>query len=312
VTVSAGRFSLHREDGSMRPGWAVAVFALMVAAGTGFEHALGSLTLGRNFWFRVQFGDPPAAMVLCGRAAWALGATWLACRMVHWPIGDAYLRDGRWLARTLQGVALGAVMLAFVSLVPVASGHERFRLSEDDWPEIAATFFWGGLACVGIAMSEELWMRGYALRQLHRAMGRWGAALATGIWFGLLHGTNPHATRLAVANIALIGIWLALTVYRTGSMWMAVGFHFSWDLLECAFWGEPLSGNPGRASVLVPLTPGDALWTGGDFGPEAGLPNTVMLGALILLFALWPSQRRGRPDHRPPGYDAAAAEGGGR
>src|SRR5262249_44439971 len=129
---------------------------------------------------------------------------------------------------------------------------------------------------------------GYALRQLHRAVGRWGAAAGTGVWFGLLHSFNDHVTGLAVANIILVGFWLALTVQRTGSVWLAVGVHFAWDLAQASVWGEPVSGFPGRASILVRATPGDALWTGGRFGPEAGLPNTVLLVALALLFALWP------------------------
>jgi len=295
VTLSAGRFTLHRKDGSIRPGWAVFVFALIVGAGAGLERVLGGLTLGWDFWFRVRFGDPSLAVALFGRAAWAVVATWLACRMVHWPMGDAYLRDARWWRRVLQGMGLGVVMLAFVSLAPVAFGHQQFRASKDGLFELAATFFWGALACVWIALSEELWTRGYALRQLHRAVGNWGAAVGTGLWFGLMHGANPGATWLAIFNVALVGVWLALTVYRTGSMWLAIGFHFTWDFLELFFWGEPLSGGPGRASIFVRLPSNADLWTGGEFGPEAGLPNTVMLSALILLFALWPKRR-----HLPP------------
>jgi membrane protease YdiL (CAAX protease family) len=178
-----------------------------------------------------------------------------------------------------------------VSLVPVASGHQQLRASKDGPFEIAATFFWGGLACAWIAVSEELWARGFVLRQLSRARGRWRAAAGTGLAFGLMHWGNLGATWLAVFNVALVGVWLAFTVFRTGSMWMAVGFHFIWDLLQFAFWGEPLSGAAGRASVFTRLPSADALWTGGDFGPEAGLPNTVMMAALILLFALWPERR---------------------
>lgn len=290
MTVSAGRFSIHREDGSMRPGWAILIFALIVGAGSGAERLLGILTMGRDFWFRVRFGDPALAVALLVRGTWAIFATWLACRMVHWPIGDAYLRDARWWMRALQGVALGAVMLAFVSLVPVAFGHQQLQVSRDEPWEIASMFFWGGLACVGIAVSEELWMRGYVLRQLSRR-GRWRAAAVTGFLFGLMHFANPGANKLAIFNVALVGVWLAFTVFRTGSMWLAVGFHFIWDLLEAGFWGEPLSGAGVRASVLVRVSSNDPLWTGGDFGPEAGLPTTVMLLAFILVFGFWPKRK---------------------
>jgi membrane protease YdiL (CAAX protease family) len=184
-------------------------------------------------------------------------------------------------------------MLVLVSLVPVAFGHQQFRASKADPLELAATFLWGGLACAWIALSEELWLRGFVLRQIHRARGRWVAAAATGLIFGAMHVGNLGTTGMAIFNVALVGVWLAFTVFRTGSMWLAVGFHFIWDLLMFSFWGEPMSGAASRASVLVRLPSNDTLWTGGEFGPEAGLPSTVMLSALILLFALWPKRRAG-------------------
>jgi membrane protease YdiL (CAAX protease family) len=291
LSMSARRLTLRREDGSLRPGWAILLFWLIAGVGMGVEYGLGTLTLGHDYWFRIRFGDPVVTAVLFWRAAGAVAATWLVCRMVRWPMGDAYLRDARWRARALQGVALGTVMLAFVSLVPVAFGHQQLRVSTDAPLEIAATFLWGGLACVWIAISEELWLRGFVLRQLHAARGRWVAAAVTGFIFGVMHIANLGTTGLAIFNVALVGVWLAFTVFRTGSLWLAVGFHFIWDLLQLSFWGEPMSGTASRASVLVHLPSNDVLWTGGDFGPEAGLPNTVMLVAMILLFALWPERR---------------------
>jgi len=284
--------SLRREDDTLRPGWAILLFWLVVGVEMGVERLLGTLTLGQDYWFRIRFGDPLVAVMLSGRAAWAVAATWLACRMVRWPMGDASLRDSRWWVRVLQGVALGAAMLAFVSLVPVALGHQQFRASKADLFEIAATFLWGGLACVWIAISEELWLRGFVLQQIHRAKGKWVAAAATGFIFGAFHVGNLGTTGMAIFNVALVGVWLALTVFRTGSMWLAVGFHFIWDLLQFGFWGVPMSGAAGRASVLVPLPSNDTLWTGGEFGPEAGLPNTVMFAALMLLFVLWPKRQQ--------------------
>jgi len=52
-----------------------------------------------------------------------------------------------------------------------------------------------------------------------------------------------------------------------------------------------VSGFPVRASLLVRAPPGDLLWTGGGYGPEASVPTTVVLGALTMLFALWPARR---------------------
>ncbi|HEY8209623.1 MAG TPA: CPBP family intramembrane glutamic endopeptidase [Myxococcaceae bacterium] len=275
----------------MRPGWAVVLFALMAAAGGGFEALLNHLFLGRRFWMTTRLGEPQALVPLFARVSWVMGATWLACRMVNWPLGDANLRDARWWMRAAQGAAVGLVSLCLVVLIPAGMGHEHFRPSTEAGSTIAASVWWTAVMCVAIALAEEIALRGYVLRQMQRAVGRWGAAVGTSVWFGLLHTFNAHATWLAIANIMLAGFWLALTVQRTGSLWLAVGFHFAWNLSQSSLWGEPVSGFPGRESFLVRAPPGDALWTGGGFGPEAGLPNTLVLVALVLLFALWPARR---------------------
>jgi membrane protease YdiL (CAAX protease family) len=275
---------LRREDGSVRPGWAVLLFAALVGVAVPVELGLSAALYG-SMRPGLRLGDPAGALLTSVRAVWLALATWVSCWAVGWRFGDAYLRDARWAARLGQGIVLGTAALGLAVLVPLALGHEHFSPSPSGAADLASSLGWSALTCAGIALSEEMLVRGFALRQLERRRGRAVAALVTAGVFGLLHVLNPHASWLAVANIILVGLWLALAVQRTGSLWMAVGIHFAWNLAQAFAWGEPVSGFPVRASLLARAPPGDALWTGGSFGPEASLPTAVVLAALVMLTA---------------------------
>ncbi len=72
------------------------------------------------------------------------------------------------------------------------------------------------------AFCEELLFRGYAQRQFERSLGVAGAIVISGVLFGLYH------LRLSqVLPLAVLGLYLAYLVWRTGSLWPAVLVHFA-------------------------------------------------------------------------------------
>jgi hypothetical protein len=86
-----------------------------------------------------------------------------------------------------------------------------------------------------------------------------------------------------------------LPVILTGRLGFAVGLHFAWNFAQGTLFGFPVSGNDfeGAALVRTRLT-GPTEWTGGPFGPEAGLLAVVMLAAGSLLILLWAARVEGR------------------
>jgi hypothetical protein len=81
-----------------------------------------------------------------------------------------------------------------------------------------------------------------------------------------------------VAIVALLGpgLLFAWAVIRTGRLWLAIGLHFGWNLFEGLVFGFPVSGLA-TVTLIQTTVDGPTLWTGGEFGPEAGL---VVLPAL--------------------------------
>ena len=189
----------------------------------------------------------------------------------------------------LLGWVLGAVMMSLIAAMCALSGDIRFTpVSEIRYGMIL--LFLLGYTIQGAA--EEFLSRGQHMLGLTRRYGLATAVLLSSVLFGLLHLFNSHFSLLAMINITLSGICFALITLITDSIFCACAMHTAWNFLQGNVFGFSVSGNPLSPSVLnVTLTAGrGALWTGGAFGPEAGLAATVVLLltalVLFLIFSL--------------------------
>jgi membrane protease YdiL (CAAX protease family) len=178
-------------------------------------------------------------------------------------------------------------MLAVAVLVPWGAGREGLAITR----EPAVTLLGAGLTTLAIVIpqsaAEEIMLRGFPLVELSRGIGRVAAVLVTGSLFGILHLKNPGASALAALNIALIGIAFGILRFRSGSLWLPIGLHVSWNFSEAFLWGQPVSGLPPGMSLVHQTFAGSEAWTGGAFGPEASA-ITAIITILLALLALLP------------------------
>ena len=215
--------------------------------------------------------------------------------------------DAGWVLDLFFGMALGAALMSSVFFLQVSFGW--VSISNTFEPTVPGVHFWIALLlpiviflCAGV--SEEVLFRGYQLRNAAEGLnspvlGSRGAILAAWVLssttFGVLHLGNPNATLLSAFNIALAGLLLGAGYILTGQLAIPIGFHITWNFFQGNIFGFPVSGvEPIGATFLSTKQSGPDLWTGGAFGPEAGLmvPAAVLVG--ISLIALWVRLRRGR------------------
>jgi hypothetical protein len=149
-------------------------------------------------------------------------------------------------------------------------------------------FLWA-LAMLCVALYEEPAFRGFQLFTLSRGLGFWPGALLLSLYFGGIHYfQKPHETWLDFLNVGLIGLFFCFTVRRTGDIWLAVGWHFSFNFVSMGIMGSPNTGNEGGkplpGHLLDSTFQGPDWLTGGATGAQASVFTLVMVVVLFALF----------------------------
>jgi hypothetical protein len=182
------------------------------------------------------------------------------------------------------GLGIGVVALAAVVAVLAALGGYRYTAEAGTVTGWVVTSGTALLALAIPAASEEALLRGYIFRALEEGPGTWVAVVLTSAVFAVLHGANPEVGPLAMVNLFLAGVLLAVAVVRTGTLWLATGVHLGWNWIMSGPLDLPVSGLQGLDVPLYDaVVTGPAWLTGGGFGPEGGLAGTLAAGLGIVL-----------------------------
>jgi membrane protease YdiL (CAAX protease family) len=152
-----------------------------------------------------------------------------------------------------------------------------------------------GLMFLVVAVFEESTLRGYLQFTLTRGIGFWWGALLLSLLFGFSHGTNPGETPVGLFSAAGVGLVFCISLWYTGSLWWALGFHASWDWAESYFYGTSDSGLVVQGHLLGEHPVGQRLWSGGTTGPEGSLLVLILLVIIALLMWLWWGPRTQSP-----------------
>ncbi len=197
--------------------------------------------------------------------------------------------DGQTFIDILAGIGISFVQMGFIYVLMVGLGWLTFQGFAWQFDPInvviigVITFL---IAFILGAWNEELLSRGYHLQTIASGTNLfWGVVISSSV-FGLLHVFNPGATWVSTAGIFFAGVYLAYGYIRTKQLWLSIGLHMGWNFFEGVVFGFPVSGlNVYHLSRVT--VHGPELWTGGAFGPEAGLivlPSLVLGVSLIYIY----------------------------
>jgi uncharacterized protein len=291
------RWVFFGPDG-LRAGWSALLFvALVFSLGALLTFAARTLLHGHR-------PDPstPASPVrsLIGEGASmliVLAATWIMARIegrrlaVYGYAGRArfvrFLWGGLWgfvALSALVGVLWKGHLLAF------DSGHLH-GIAVFEFGLIWLLMF------IFTGIFEESLLRGYLQYTLTRGIGFWWGALLMSILFGAIHGSNKGESPVGLFSAAAVGLVFCISLWYTGSLWWAIGFHATWDWAQTFFYGTPDSGMVARGHLMSEHPVGPLLWSGGPTGPEGSLYIIPLL--VIMALAMWLWWRRGRVVTKP-------------
>jgi membrane protease YdiL (CAAX protease family) len=189
----------------------------------------------------------------------------------------------------LIGIAITFVMMGLIYVAEVAAGwltFESFAWQNDSLPTVITGVLTFLAVFIFVGWNEELLSRGYHLQTLASGLNVfWGVVISSSL-FGLAHLGNPNATWVSAAGIFFAGLFLAYGFLRTGQLWLSIGLHIGWNFFEGVIFGFPVSGLDIYHLIRLQIQ-GPEIWTGGAFGPEAGLIVLPALGIGAVLIYLY-------------------------
>lgn len=293
----------------LRAGWSLCLFLALFAALLSGATYLGHLT--HLLPPRPARGAPaqplsPRIMLFAELIPFLLTVlvTWVMSKIEHRPASVYGLGGPRRLSRFFAGLGWGLLCLSLLIFTLWKTGllaiDQRLLFGSD-------VLRYGALWLLGfllVGLLEEYLTRGYLQFTLTRglagfyrwafkarhstALGFWTAAILFSFLFGLGHGSNPGESPIGLLSAGLAALVFCLSLWRTGSLWWAIGFHASWDWAQSFLYGVADSGTLVKYHLLASHSVGKPLLSGGATGPEGSifiLPILALI-CVIILFTL--------------------------
>ena len=286
----------------LRAGWSLLFFITILGA-----LLTGANTLGHKlhlFPSQKSASEEPASLVFMFIAESSVFlmtflATWIMSKIERRPNSVYGLGGQHRFSLLLKGLAWGVACLSLlvgtlwkVGLIAI-DGRLLFG---------SAVVRYGALWLLAffiVGLMEEYLTRGYLLYTLTRglagvyqwafrtrhsaAMGFWTAAIVLSILFGFGHGPNPGESPIGLLSAGLASLVFCLSLWRTGSLWWAIGFHAAWDWAQSFLYGVADSGSFSEHRLLATHPVGKALLSGGTTGPEGSIFVLLVLALIVVI-----------------------------
>lgn len=187
------------------------------------------------------------------------------------------------------GIGIAALMMGLIFLIEWVFGWIKFEgfawnLENVQTGKIVANTLVALGVFIIVGWQEELFARGYWLQNLEEGLNIYWAVGISSLFFAAFHITNPNFSIASLVGLILSALFLAYGYVSTRRLWFPIGLHIGWNFFEGSVFGFPVSGLQ-MPSLIIHTAKGPKLWTGGTFGPEAGLILLLALG--IGTFFIW-------------------------
>jgi membrane protease YdiL (CAAX protease family) len=283
----------------LRAGWSLLIFIALLAAilfCTHFiMHRFHPVHQDAAAAFTLRFtllneGIPLLATLL---------VTWIMSKIEHRPNSIYGLGGQSKMSHFIAGLAWGVTLLSLLVLILWKTGllviDSRLLFGANALRHGAAWLV--GFFVIGLL--EEYLTRGYLLFTLARGiagiyrwifktrhsatLGFWSAAIILSLLFGLGHGKNPGESPLGLLSAGLASMVFCLSLWRTGSLWWAIGLHTSWDWAQSFLYGVADSGTMIKSHLLATHPVGKPLMSGGATGPEGSIYCLLVLALIAVV-----------------------------
>lgn len=202
------------------------------------------------------------------------------------PVPSTPMRER--LRQATAGAGLGAA--AFLAVAGVAAARGWVSAPEWGWErvtsgKVATAVALQAIGHLAVAWNEEVVFRGYGFETLREA---WGDAAAAGVLVPLFAAAHRLTPQVFLGQAALGAALTALRLHSDG-IWMPLGYHWAWNVIQTAV----LGASDGLPSLRPLVAHGPYRWLGRLGHPEPGLLSALVnLGVAAMALRL--AHRGGR------------------
>jgi len=246
----------------------------------------------------MEHSPDPLPVFLNEGAAFLVTAlvTWIMSKIENRPVSVYGLGGVRRVSWFVWGTVVGLAAISLLILILIKAGLlviDQRLLFGSDVARYAVFWIPGFLA---IGLFEEYLFRGYLQYTLARGLaglapyvttkvdprtfGFWSAAVLVSFGFGAVHGSNPGESPIGLFCAGFASLVFCFSLWRTGSLWWAIGLHAAWDYGQSFLFGVADSGALFGHRLLQTHPVGTPLLSGGETGPEGSIVCLVVLGLL--------------------------------
>jgi membrane protease YdiL (CAAX protease family) len=293
------------KDG-LRAGWSLLLFAALVAVSAVVftliaKYLIGSHPPAKGHAPSGGFG-PGSTLSGEGLGFFSVALAALIVSVIERrPFASYGLRRGQLVPDALTGALWGLVMLSLLVGALVLSGALKVDGLVLHGGQVLSYGAEWLLAFLFVGLFEEFLFRGFVQYTLARGVvgivnaispdnprartiGFWVAAFVFSVLlFAVAHISNGGETALGIITVSLAGLTFVYSLYRTGSLWWAVGFHTAWDWAQSFLYGVADSGQISTGHLLATHPAGGTLMSGGTTGPEGSI---LVVPTLLLTLAV--------------------------
>ena len=201
------------------------------------------------------------------------------------PIRTMGFSKGNGLSEFAKGVLVGAIMITTVLIIFFITGDVRFDRIQFSLPFLVSWI----LVLIGYIFqtaAEEIYIRGWLIPIISYHKNAYLAILISSTMFSYFHLNNNGASWLSTVHLFIFGLFTAVYALKRGNIWGPCGFHFAWNFIMGNVYGFHVSGFDSESSLMYFTTSNRTFITGGEFGPEGGIPGLVVF-LLALLWAIF-------------------------
>ncbi|ENK1242139.1 CPBP family intramembrane metalloprotease [Clostridium botulinum] len=195
--------------------------------------------------------------------------------------GLGFCREG-FIRKYISGFVVGIILFSLVVIVLTVTGHINLVNGLNLKSLLPLMIVLPGWIIQ--SATEEILVRGWLMNVLGAKYNITIGLIFSSLLFALLHFFNPNVSFVAILNLFITGIVFGLYVIKTKNLWGACGLHAAWNFFQGNIFGFEVSGmETGVGSLIKLKLVGSELFTGGAFGPEAGIACTIVLSVTIII-----------------------------